>query len=158
MSSRWDRWQDIICIEDFTELCVWPGVYEIRLSASDGQPLNIPRLLANDAEGILTIGESKNVAERVRSFYKASNGYHSAHSEAERMYLVKFWTEFQKSVYRGSKIQVRSLRLRNKADAEERKERLLKLYFKKFGELPPLNGALPNKSVDWNSLRPEDAG
>jgi hypothetical protein len=98
------------------------------------------------------IGESGNIARRIREFYRASSGEALAHSEGETLFLIIFVTSFQKSVYKGSEIQFRCMRLNDKAEAEKYEESLLKTYFKRFGELPPLNSEMPNQYIDWRKI------
>lgn len=150
--ADWSEWKDLYLIDVHWTPYQWPGVYEIRLADQKGQPIGLSRFLDVDVEGLLVIGESANVATRLRDYYRASKGGASAHSEAERMYLIGLKTSFQKSVYKGSKVQFRWMRLKDKAEAETYEERLLKTYFKRFGELPPLNSEMPRKHIDWRDI------
>jgi len=101
------------------------------------------------------IGNSKDVGRRIDAFVdaadisKASDGHvKKPHSEGDILFIIKILTEFQKAVYIQSKIDFSALRLAHKAEAEKEEENLLKNYFVKFGELPPLNSNMP-KRYNW---------
>ena len=54
--------------------------------------------------------------------------------------------------YNDCKIQYSFKKLRNESETKKEEERLLKCYFKRHGEVPPLNNNLPCKDIDWESL------
>lgn len=150
--AEWSKWQDIWWIDDFADLYKWPGVYKIRLIDYQGQPVRIGRLLGVDTDGLLAIGESVNVARRIREFYRAYEGQSFRHYVAERMFLIRFKTAFGKKIFKDCKIQFTCMRLKDKAEVKKYEERFLKSYFKTFGELPPLNSDMPDKNVDWRNI------
>jgi hypothetical protein len=79
-------------------------------------------------------------------------GKKHAHAEGKRLNLIKKYTNF-KERYNNCKIQYSFMKLGNEIDARKEEERLLKCYFKKHGEVPPLNNNLPKKYyIDWESL------
>jgi len=145
---RWSKWTDI---EEYANYkgC---GVYKIRLVNSKGFPIGISRFLGQDEDGILVIGESINIERRMNNFYGAIKGKGYAHSEAERLYLIKEYTNF-KERHDSCKLQYSFTELTSKSQAEWEEERLLKCYFKRYGEVPPLNANLPQKHVGWQSLK-----
>ena len=71
-------------------------------------------------------------------------GYH--HGRAERLFLIRNRTKFRKGVYNDCKIQFSARKLVDKAEAGKEEERLLKSYFAKYGEPPPLNSLMPDKT------------
>ena len=150
--SEWSDWLDSIFIEEFKDLYEWPGVYKIRLADSRGHPVEIGRLLDKDRNGILMIGESDNVAERIREFYGAYEGDKVSHSEGELLHLIKIRTKFRRGIYDDCRIQFATREVRDKSEAEKEQERLFKVYFVRYGELPPHNRSMPDKLVDWKAL------
>jgi len=127
------------------------GVYKIRLVNSKGSSIQIPRFLDKDSNGILQIGRSVNVERRTRGFRGAIEGKRYAHAEGQRLYLVKKYTNFMER-YNNCKIQYSFERLPNESEAKKDEERLLKCYFRRYGEVPPLNNNLPDKN-GWGSLK-----
>lgn len=97
---KWNSWQEISVVEKYHALYRWPGMYQMRLIDDKGKPISISRFLDSDIQGLLVIGESNNVARRLNQFYKALNRVSFKHSTAERMFLVRFMTPFQKAFTR----------------------------------------------------------
>jgi predicted GIY-YIG superfamily endonuclease len=154
--SNWSKWKDISSIDNLAgQLSKIPGVYKMRLSNSAGRAHPIGRLLDADKKGVLAIGESVNLARRIKEFHRAYIGDRfMRHSVGDRLFLVlmcqysRFKTAYQNNV----KIQFAVMKLNNKTEAETKEERLLKGYFKKFGELPPLNSLMPDKYISWDEI------
>jgi len=105
-------------------------VYRIRLVNSKGSPIQIPRFLDKDSNGILQIGHSKNIERRIKCFHGAIKGKRYAHAEGQRLYLIKKYTNFVER-HTNCKIQYSFERLPNESEAKKEEERLLKCYFKK---------------------------
>ncbi len=152
MANEWLDWKDITLIEQLKGDYKYPGVYAIRLVDSEGIPVEIGRFLGVNTSGILDVGKSNDVGNRIWEFYHTSNGgtkYN--HSEGERLHLIRFVTEFQKSIYRDSELQFTSRRLPTELEAKHEEERLLKCYFIKYGELPPLNCQVNDIKFNWKN-------
>lgn len=155
--SEWSDWLDIIFIEDLKDLYEWPGVYKIRLANSRGCPIEIGRLLGKDKDGTLMIGESGKVATRISQFYDAYEGYNWHHYEAETLFLIRYKTKFRKGIYNDCKIQFAARKLNDRIEAKKEEEIMLKSYFRKYGELPPLNRNLPDRHVGWDNLSADES-
>ena len=125
------------------------GIYKIRL-VKKGYPIEIPRLLDIDKDGILMIGSSTNIDRRIKCFRGAMNGGGHAHSAGQRLYLLRIYTNFSER-YNNCEIQYSFASLPNENMSKDEEERLLKCYFKRYGEVPPLNNNLPNR-IDWENL------
>ena len=121
---------------------------------SEGFPIGIPRFLDEDKDGILQIGHSKNIEGRIKHFRGAAieRKRFGHHSEADRLFLIELFTNFMEK-HNTSKIQYSFKELTKESEAENEEERLLKCYFKGYGEVPPLNANLPDKHIDWRSLK-----
>jgi len=66
------------------------------------------------------------------------------HSEGYLLYLVNRYSLF-KAKYSKPKYQYHYQKLRTKNAAKTIESKLIKDYFKQYGELPPLNSAMPNR-------------
>ena len=143
--SGWSSWLGSPVTEKVRDKYRWPGVYKMRLVDKREHPIEIERFLGKDKDGILAVGESKNVTKRIRDFYRAFEGQQFKHSEGNTLFLVRMLTNFMKGTYVDSKIQFSARKLSDKAEAVKEEEILLKNYFIQYGELPPLNRNLPDK-------------
>jgi hypothetical protein len=75
--------------------------------------------------------------------------YH--HAGGKRLNLIKKYTNFTRR-YNNCKIQYSFKKFENESEIKREEERLLKCYFKRHGEVPPLNNNLPKKNICWESL------
>ena len=147
-SPGWFEWMDIRQIPNY-EGC---GVYKIRLVNSEGFPVEIPRFIDTDKNGILQICYSENIKRGIYRFRGAVEGKRYTHAEGERLQLLKRHTNFEER-YKGCKLQHSFKKHPSRKEARVEQERLLKYYVKKYGEVPPNNNNFPNKHIDWESLR-----
>ena len=144
----WNEWLDFKKNTSYKEC----GVYKIRLTDLKDYPIEIPRFLDNDKDGILMIGSSIHTEERIKCFRSAMEGRGCAHAEGKRFNLIKKYTNFMRR-YNDCKIQYSFIKLPDKTEAWKEEERLLKCYFKRYGEVPPLNNNLPKRyNINWESL------
>jgi hypothetical protein len=150
-SSGWFEWIDISQIPDY-EGC---GVYKIRLANPEGIPVEIPRFIDIDKDGILQICYSENIKRGIYRFLRATEGKRYTHAEGERLQLLKKYTNF-KERYKDCKMQYSIKEQLNRREARMEQERLLKCYVKKYGEVPPNNNNFPDKHIDWESLHDSD--
>jgi hypothetical protein len=121
------------------------GVYRIRLVNSKGSEIEIPRFLDKDKDGILLIGRSKDLERRIKCFRGAMKGRGCAHSEGQRLGLIIKSTNFKRNYRYKIQYQYSFRRLQDETHIQKAEEQLLKGYFRKYGEAPPLNNNLPNK-------------
>ena len=150
-SSGWFEWIDISQIPNY-EGC---GVYKIRLADPEGFPVEIPRFIDTDKDGILQICYAENIKRGIYRFRGAADGKKYTHAEGERLQLLKKYTNFRER-YKGCKMQYSFKKQPNKRVARVEQERLLKCYVKKYGEVPPNNNNFPDKHIDWESLHNSD--
>jgi hypothetical protein len=145
--SRWSKW---IHIEQNANHkgC---GVYKIRLVDSRGSPIKIPRFLDKDKDGILQVGRSKVIERRIKYFRGAIEGKSYPHAGGQRLSLIKKHTNFMER-HNNCEIQYSFKKSPSEGKVKKEEELLLKCYFKKYGEVPPLNNNLPDKDIDWESL------
>jgi hypothetical protein len=146
--SEWSEWMDIHRFPNY-EGC---GVYQIRIINAEGFPVEIPRFIDTDKNGILQICYSENIKRGIYRFLRATEGKRYTHAEGERLQLLKKYTNF-KERYKDCKMQYSFKEQLNRREARVEQERLLKCYVKKYGEVPPNNNNFPDKHIDWESLR-----
>ncbi len=128
------------------------GVHKIRLVDSKGYPVEIPRFIDTDKDGILQICYSENIRRGIYRFRGATEGKKYTHAEGQRLQLLKKYTNF-KERYEGCRMQYSFKKQASTREARVEQERLLKCYVKKYGEVPPNNNNFPDKHIDWESLR-----
>ena len=150
-SFEWSEWTDIEGKPDY-EGC---GVYKIRLVDPEGFPVNIPRFIDTDKEGILQICYSDSIQRGIYRFLRATEGKRYAHAEGVRLRVLKKYTNF-KERYKNCKMQYSFKKQLDGGEARVEQERLLKYYVRKYGEVPPNNNNLPDKHIDWESLSNPD--
>jgi hypothetical protein len=110
-----------------------PGAYKIVCSEE------IRRLRGADPEGILVIGESVNLRNRVGQFIRTViDEKNSSHSEGVTFYNLGMSTRFPVSTLR-FKFAVTG----TKAEAEALEAKTMKAYEDRHWEFPPLNFKSP---------------
>ena len=145
---EWSPWVSVSIASSWKE----SAVYRFRLLAS-GKPASIPRFLRPDSEGILSIGVSGNMDRRRARFIR---GYSKGrgHSEANLLHILnKLSTSASIPL---DQIEYSYSICPNRAVALSLEERLLKQYFLAYGEVPPLNSAIPGRyeSTGWGIPEP----
>jgi hypothetical protein len=137
----WSKWKDIEQKADYKGC----GVYKIRLADSNKKPIEIHRFLGHDNEGILQIGRSTNIERRIGYFHGAMKGKNYAHAEGERLNYIIENTCFLER-YKDCNVQYSFKKLENEREVKAEEKHLLIIYFKIFGEVPPLNNNLPGRN------------
>jgi hypothetical protein len=157
MPEDWRGWDHIGYIDDLKFMYHWRGVYSIRLiDAPSETPIPIGRFLRTDENGTLLIGVSGDLGDRLCKFYHSYLEDARTHSEGRRLHLVRMVCEYEEKIYPNSSMQFRVKRIPDKEEAKHEEERLLKSYFKRFGELPPLNSAMGKRRVLWTEIDKEE--
>lgn len=136
-------WTDWMSLENsaIKEIPNDPGVYRIALREE------ISRLSATDPEGLLLIGKSVNVGNRVRKFIGSAFDDIPGHVAGERFDLLDLSDELGA---RRSDLHVSWFASESKDGASKLEETLLNRYQIRFGEVPPLNnsGGLSVRRMD----------
>lgn len=143
--------------EDWRELAVptgWQGAaaYYMRLVVGP-VPVCVPRLLASDPMGIMSIGSTGNMQKRQGDFRRACRTC-SGHSSGNLVWYLRTRTAFLDH-FPGSRFEFTFRRYESVVQAEDAEEHMLKAYFCSFGEMPPLNSSIPRRYGDggWNAAR-----
>jgi len=127
------------------------GVYAIRLVYKGTNiPVVIQRFQNPDFSGILTIGQTSNIRDRIQTFGSAYQNGTNPHSEGRTLYLVRNFFYNQQFFYDQQFDDIYSLQYcfiekNSGEDAEQTEREQLQQYFRKFGEVPPLNANLPGR-------------
>ena len=148
--GEWFSWRTFYDADSLKTLGLVPEVYAIRLlDTSTKKPLRIGRFLGRDEQGILQIGVSKRLGKRLLDFFHSCYEGAHTHSEGARLCLVRLLTQFEEHIYPEASLQYNMIWTSDIEDAKRDEERLLKIYFKRFGELPPLNNNISNQRIRW---------
>ena len=142
-TPTWSDWQSVYDRTEYRDA----AVYKVRIINARGEPFKIGRLFRTDSEGILNIGQTSSMEQRRRQSVtgiQEANG----HSSMNLIYYLSTHTEF-KQLFNEHQIQFSFLKCKDKQEAVEKEYDLIKTYFKKYGEVPPLNSALPKRYENW---------
>jgi hypothetical protein len=150
--SEWLGWIDIEENPDF-DGC---GVYRVRLVDSKGFPIEIPRFLDNDKDGILQISQYSNIRKGIKLFRGALEGKKYSCPAGQRLYLIKKYINFTE-LHRDHRLQYSVMKWGDRKEARIEQERLLKWYIKRYGEAPPVNNNLTEEYIDWESLNYDES-
>lgn len=135
---RWRPLSAETCIEG-------AAAYQIRMVCR-GRAVQIPRFLDSDARGILAIGESGCFENRRGQFCHAlENG--NGHSEGNLLWWLSSKTHLRRK-FAEPDFQYRVCAVPSKRDAQSLESREMRKYVSRFGEVPPLNSAIPGR-VSW---------
>ncbi len=131
-----------------------PGVYKLILYHSNGQVAPIPRFSCTDLEGVLYIGKTKNMKQRLRDMCDAFHNENSRHKHGS---MEKFFRSraTQQTWGTDPTFRIKYLPmvgsedqdwLEAKAIVKERCE--IRQYWQRFGEVPPLNARMGDRLKD----------
>ena len=111
------------------------GVYFIY-SYNDEIPAKLQRVLEQDKEGVLYIGKSENIRERLRMLWRVLNPNLKATAHT-------FGTKYNANKNLMEAFPINSMFISYKITNEPKKleSELLHKYFLKYGEVPPFNSS-----------------
>ncbi|CAN96796.1 hypothetical protein predicted by Glimmer/Critica [Sorangium cellulosum So ce56] len=131
--DRWNDWQPL-STEVIADVQQKAGAYVLGLPASK-RPLG--RLIQAEPHGLLDVGESRNLNQRLRNLYRCMS------TEGERGHMAG-WRLGSGGLLRQlnltpSQFQVSWCYAPTKDEAYRVEGTILRAYYSLFGELPPLN-------------------
>ena len=136
MSNKRTKWKKIGELSG----CKKPAIYKIRIR-KNGKKVSIPRFFKKDGEGLLCIGKSTKFENRRKAFKRGlENG--KEHAEAMLLHLLKERKRLKKK-FKNYTYEYSFKNLRKGLKLKEQESREIKRYVKEFGEVPPLNSAIP---------------
>ena len=118
------------------------AVYKIRI-VEKGAPAIINRFLGSDNRGIIVIGMSTKMENRRRQFVLGRTRGRG-HSEGNLLCRIQKFAPFNQKFSRPV-LQYKFFMVKSKEEADNMESRLIKAYVRKFGEVPPLNSAIPKR-------------
>ena len=132
-----------------------PAVYAVRL-LDNGVVVPIDRFLDTDYNGVLTIGMTTNLDRRRSGFVR---GYTKGrgHSAANLLFALKLCEAYGRR-FKAPSFEIAFEPIADEADARQREAKLIREYFERFGEIPPLSSAIPNKYVHLEQHQPNNPG
>jgi len=131
---RWSRPILLFNTQDHLGLKGRPGVYRVR-AYKDDKPQHILRYGGVDRLGILHIGESNNLAVRIRTFRQATEGLKASHHAGCEFYEWRFYRRVLARVLRYDYYLTRT-----KEGAIKLEALLHRKYRLRFLDRPPLDG------------------
>ncbi|HEY0733418.1 MAG TPA: hypothetical protein VGD69_00805 [Herpetosiphonaceae bacterium] len=142
MVYEWSGWQPL----DRPALYNRLAVYKIRLIQHD-LPASIPRFLGVDTAGMLSIGKTTNMETRRLQFIRGTEKGRG-HSSGNLLHLLRqhspLMITFPEHRYEYTFVQVKEL-----GEETTLEEAEIKAYVRTFGEVPPLNSAIPDRYGEW---------
>lgn len=141
------QWQPIADPVDRGE-----GIYAVRILRRRNQPWRMRRLLADDMDGILTLGRSDDIERRRKNFVSGVRTCYG-HSAGNLLHLIvehagAFGDDLEDVLRR---VEWTFEHVRTEATSHQREELMIKHYIRRFGEPPPLNCAIPKRYGKWPS-------
>ena len=124
-----------------------PGVYWIYVATRSGKPLTLPRLLGRDPSGVLYIGRSKNLRSRLSGLCKGLSS-RTRPQTVTHTAVISYWRlrAFRRQ-FRPTNLWVRIRYFSANDDTYKAEDRALLGYANRYGEAPPLNGALERRTA-----------
>jgi GIY-YIG catalytic domain. len=157
MANEWSTWYDV----DFTDKASYnksvkdlpkkPAVYAFRIVDNDRKPLPIQTANGFDEQGIIYVGQAKNLRKRYGSKYVAyDKGEKRCSSLRAIARKVKTNASF-KNKYPDAKFQISYTIVANEEASKELEMELLHCYVQKYIYGPLLNSKLPYEYEDYNT-------
>lgn len=141
MSISWSDWKEINQSANYNQ----PAIYRVRL-VREGKPVQICRFLGTDKDGILCIGKTTNMDSRRKQFVKALIGTFG-HSEGNLLQILEKVSPLT-ALYPYRQYEYSFAKVSG-TDKDTIEEVQIKSYVKLFGEVPPLNSAIPKRYNSW---------
>lgn len=120
------------------------GIYVVRRDSP------IPRVVAEDPKGVLYVGRSKRLRNRLWQLWKANHpasGFLWGHPKLAGEIMGGICRSPKDVVDRVGELTVKVATLMGPSELEDAERAVLYAYFYQYGELPPLNFRLPKR---WN--------
>jgi hypothetical protein len=143
MERNWTTWWSLDRIAGYRG----PAVYKIRLCHTD-IPASIPRFLGTDTNGIVSIGKTSNMEKRRLQFVRGLQKGRG-HSEANLLHILGQHSTLA-TIYPDHYYEYSFLQIMQPGQENVIEEAQIKAYVRQFGEVPPLNSAIPDRYGMWH--------
>jgi excinuclease UvrABC nuclease subunit len=113
-----------------------PGIYRIYSIDGNDNPHPLTRVLGTDSDGVLYIGKSKNLRERVRMLWRVLQPNYGATAHT-------FGINYKSlEVIRNAfPYETLAIEYETNEDPKEYEKVQIEIYRQIYGEVPPLNGS-----------------
>jgi hypothetical protein len=111
-------------------------------------PFPFARFLGIDKRGLLYVGERANMESARKDIVTGIENWHK-HMAGIMIHILRKYSRFFRRYHSFSRLEYRFEQHQSKDSRKRREEQLIKKYVCKFGEVPPLNSAIPNRHYDW---------
>lgn len=145
-------WKNIEIIANYSK----HALYMIRLVDDTNKPEKIGRWLGDDLAGILYIGKTDNLKNRLKRIRNGcnsggnwTNASNSGHPAGNMIWLLR--SDMIKDI-KPKNLQYQYEEKKSDAEAKIDEENAIRKYVRKYGEVPPLNSNIPNREVWAKSL------
>ena len=137
MKIIWKNLQNLAFME-FPKINRKPGIYFLRWVKNE-KPVIVNRLTESDNNGLLYIGETKNLRRRFQRIWQGINL--EIKTKSKNIHTLRKTIFFCKlhEVIKLDEYEITWQQLDTKIEAEIQEAAALKLYMEKYKELPPLN-------------------
>lgn|SRR5579875_480418 len=125
-----------------------PGIYKLLVLGKDGKPKRLSRVGGVDSTGLLYIGQHQRVRDRLRAIRRklCEGNKKIGPMPAETYCASQKWRTIAPPMQLAYQFKHCDKPCKEEA-------RLLKRYFSKFGEVPPLNGRAEFITSRWRRKR-----
>jgi excinuclease UvrABC nuclease subunit len=113
-----------------------PGVYKIFSLNDNDEPRRLPRVLGVDQSGILYIGRSGNLNDRLRMLWRVLQPNYRASAHTFGMNYKSLQVIQDAFPY-----DTLAIEFEENSEAKQLEKSLLEAYRQIYGEVPPLNGS-----------------
>ena len=133
-------WKNLreLALKEFPLIDRKPGIYFIRWVRS-GEPVTINRLTESDPNGLLYIGETKDLRRRFQRIWYGINLERNTKSKSTQTLRKTIFFCKIHEIIKLDEYEITWQELATKIEAESQEAAALQLYTEKFKELPPLN-------------------
>ena len=125
-----------------------PAVYKILPPKAKWEK-GIPRFLGTDKERILFYGQTGNLRDRLGALLRGMD-HENGHAEGNLIRILR--REIPR--FGLTEVLFSYREVASKEEAKDDEERLIKQYVRRFGEVPPINSAIPNRDGEWSRQAP----
>lgn len=131
MANNWNELTDL----QIKNIPSKPGAYKIRICKSKCKPIKINRFIGVDKDGIIDIGQSKDLRNRLRTFKKCVETHdYGGHMAGWRFNYLKLSQKLKFPI-----LEFTYKKCNSKKQAYEQEHKWMKEYVHEHKELPPLN-------------------
>jgi hypothetical protein len=148
MSANWENLQNL-AINRFLGVEKKPGIYFIRWKKYE-TPVTINRLGGSDSNGLLYVGENKDLRRRFQRIWRGINKVNDTKTKtSDTLRKIIVFCRLHEEI-NSDEYEIAWQHLPTKLEAQMQEAAALKLYTEKYKEPPPLNlKVCRQKYLNW---------